>query len=222
MIKILIDSKMDTEIALEFLEFSTAGMNFGEVIKKDHNDFTSENAVSYVSKYYHEHKEEIEKSRNELSEILIEKEDELFKALQDVFHLNFKNREYKGFVSIFDLNPRFPETLSFQAYYKRSLPLRLEVAVHEISHFAFFEFCNNEIADLKGSDTNSGILWELSEVFNVILLNTPPFQAILGHEEKLFYPNLKDMLEKGRSVYEEEKGDVKKWIERMITIPSVN
>ena len=216
MIKILIDQKMDTEIALEFLGYSMAGMDFGAIIKKDHPDFTAENADSYVSNFYFEHHDEIEKSRNELSEILTKKEEEFFTALQNVFHSDFRNEEYKGYVSIFDLNPRFPESLSFQVCYKRSLNLRLEVAIHEISHFAFFSFCDREILELKGADTNSGDLWELSEVFNVILLNTLAFRFILGQEEELFYPNLKERLEKGKIIFEEEKGDVAKWVRRMM------
>ena len=207
---------MDKKIALEFLGFSLAGIDFEAIIKRDHPDFTAENAASYVTNFYGEHKEEIEKSRSELSEILGKKEEEIFTVLENVFHYDYRKEEYTGYVSIFDLNPRFPESLSFQVNYRRSLTLRLEVAVHEILHFAFFQFCNDNIPQLRGADTNSGDLWELSEILNVILLNTEPFQKILGQEELLFYPELKELLQKGKVIFEEEKRDIKKWVERMM------
>ncbi|MFA6017555.1 MAG: hypothetical protein WC744_05730 [Patescibacteria group bacterium] len=215
MIKILTDQKMDKEVGLDFLGFSAGGMDFDGLIKRDHPNFTAENADTYVPSFYNEHKDEIEKSRSELSELLTNKEEDFFSALQTVFHLDLRNEEYKGYVSIFDLNPRFPETLSFQVCYRRPLSLRLEVAIHEITHFAFFKFCDEKIPETKGKDKNSGLLWELSEVLNVILLNTPSFRAILGEEEKLFYPGLQTLLDKGKNIFEEEKGDIAKWVMRM-------
>jgi predicted SprT family Zn-dependent metalloprotease len=73
--------------------------------------------------------------------------------------------------------------------------LRKEVIAHELTHFAFYDFCYG--IGLKDSKK----LWELSEIFNVLFLNIPSIQKAIGAEELLFYPDLKEKLENIRKIW---------------------
>ena len=124
-----------------------------------------------------------------------EVEDVLFSELLNYFGYDYGNEDYKCYLSIFDCNPRYIESKSFQVYYRRPFHLRKEVIVHELTHFAFFDFCH------KIGLNDSKELWELSEIFNVIFLNLPSLQAVIGAEESLFYPDLTAKLEQVRGVW---------------------
>ena len=76
--------------------------------------------------------------------------------------------------------------------------MRKEVIAHELTHFAFYDFCH----ELGIKDDN--YLWELSEIFNVFFLNLSSIQKAIGAEELLFYPNLKDKLEKIKKIWVEQ------------------
>lgn len=77
--------------------------------------------------------------------------------------------------------------------------MRKEVIAHELTHFAFYDFCDS--LGIK----NDNYLWELSEIFNVIFLNSPSIQKAIGAEELLFYPDLKDKLERVKEIWTKEK-----------------
>jgi hypothetical protein len=48
---------------------------------------------------------------------------------------------------------------------------KLEVVFHELLHFIFFDYCDSFLKEeTKDLDKNKGVLWELSEIFNVIVL----------------------------------------------------
>jgi len=113
-------------------------------------------------------------------------------------------------LSIFDCNPRYLEIKSFQVYYKRSRDMRKEVVVHELTHFAFYDFCNT--IGIKDSDA----LWELSEIFNVIFLNLTSIQKAIGAEELLFYLDLKNKLEAIKQIWA-KKLDAEKFIKESLS-----
>lgn len=122
---------------------------------------------------------------------------------------DYSKENYTCYLSIFNCNPRYLENKSFQVYYKRSHNMRKEVVAHELTHFAFYDFCHG----LGIKDENN--LWELSEIFNVIFLNLPTIQKAIGAEELLFYPNLKDKLEKIKQIWAKQP-DAEKFIEKSL------
>ena len=119
----------------------------------------------------------------------------LFTELEEYFGHDYSKDNYTCYLSIFDCNPRYVETKSFQVYYRRPYHLRKEVIAHELTHFAFYDFCNN----IGLTDTKE--LWELSEIFNVIFLNLSEIRSVIGAEELLFYPSLKEKLEIVRNIW---------------------
>lgn len=65
---------------------------------------------------------------------------------------------------------------------------------------------------------NSGKLWELSEIFNVIILNQKEFYDILKREEKLFYPSLGDKLVVVKKLWDENHGDINDFITKSLSV----
>lgn len=203
MIKISLNIKLDYEVYTEFRNFSISGVDFGLRIKKDHPDINSKNYVEYINNFYEENKIEIGNSISELMGIISQKSDSYFVTIKKYFNLDLDKEDYKGYISIFDCNPRFIEDKSFQVFYKKSDLDKLGVCFHEITHFAFFDYFERLFPEkYKSLDKNNGILWEFSEIINVILLNEPEFRNILQGEEKLFYPNLENKLEEIRKIWE--------------------
>lgn len=216
MIKIALNKQLDYEVYVDFHDHHRAGADFGAKIRKDHPEIILENYKKYIDDFYIVHETEILEKQEKINKALTEKQDQFFKALKEIFDIDFSNENYQGYLSIFDCNPRYLETNTFQIYYKRELIDMLEVAFHESMHFAFFEYLDKNFSEqIKDMDKNKGILWELSEIFNVIILNLPMFKEIIGKEEKLFYPNLKDKLDRAKVIWDSTK-DIKKFITRYL------
>jgi len=200
------NKELEYEIYMDFREFMVAGVDFGAAISDAHPGINVENHRAYIDDFYAKHGGEIDASVSELNDALEKTQSKFFAAIKRHFGEDYSKREYTGFLSIFDCNPRFVENGTFQVYYKRDLPDKLEVCFHEVAHFIFFDYCDMHLAEKVAKlDKNSGAYWELSEIFNVILLNLPEFRELLGREEKLFYPELQAKLDRARELFESGK-----------------
>lgn len=193
--KIELNKQLDKEVYLAFHDAKVGGADFGKKIKSDHPEITLDNYSKYIDDFYTNHREELESVRKDTELCFGEIKNVLFGELQKYFSHDYRNEHYTCFLSIFNCNPRYIETKSFQVYYKRSRDMRKEVVVHELTHFAFYDFCHT--IGIKDNDT----LWELSEIFNVIFLNLPSIQKAIGAKELLFYPDLKNKLEAIKKIW---------------------
>jgi len=217
MFKIDFKKELDYEVYADFWDFSVAGANFAELIKKDHPDIDQENYKKYIDDFYTTKKSEMVKKQKEISQILEEKQEQFFIELSKLFDMDFNQNTYQGYLSIFNCNPRWLDTKTFQIYWQKDITYAVEVALHEALHFAFFEYLEKNLTEkIKGLDRNSGVLWEMSEIFNVIILNLPRFRNIIRMEEKLFYSELQGKLVEARSMWNSSKnvgGFVDKYLE---------
>lgn len=196
--KIELNKQLDKEVYLDFRDAIIGGANFGKKILDDHPTINKENYIEYIDNFYASNKDELENILKDTEICFGEIEEPLFLELKKYFGQDYRKEEYTCYLSIFDCNPRYIENRSFQVYYKRSHNMRKEVIAHEITHFAFYDFCHN-----RGIKDDSN-LWELSEIFNVIFLNLPSLQKAIGAKELLFYPQLKDKLEKIKQIWIEQ------------------
>lgn len=196
---ISLNKQLDKEVFLAFRDAVVGGADFGKKITRDHPNISLQNYSQYIDDFYITHNVELENIRAD-SELRFKEEIEavLFAELQNYFGHAYSNANYVCYLSIFDCNPRYLETKSFQVYYKRSGDMRKEVMAHEITHFAFYDFCHS-----LGIE-DSGTVWELSEIFNVLFLNIPTIQQAIGAEELLFYPTLKEKLEHLKEMWRQE------------------
>lgn len=196
--KIELNKQLDKEVYLDFRDAVIGGANFGKKIRDKHPDINEENYIEYIDNFYVSNKDGLENILKDTEICFKEIKGSLFSELEKYFGLDYRKEDYTCYLSIFDCNPRYIENKSFQVYYKRSHDMRKEVIAHEITHFAFYDFCHN-----RGIKDDSN-LWELSEIFNVIFLNLPSMQNSIGAEELLFYPQLKDKLEKIKRIWIEQ------------------
>lgn len=217
MIKISLNKELDYEVYADFNNLSVAGADFGGKIKKDHPGISLENYRKYIDDFYFDNQAEISEKLELVNNLIVEKQNKFYPALDDIFHTDFSADSYQGYLSIFDCNPRWPETKTFQIFCKKDPPHMLEVTCHESLHFAFFDYLGkNFAAQTEGLGKNSGILWELSEILNVIILNLPPFKDILGMDELLFYPELKEKLAAALKIWNSCSGDINEFISRYL------
>lgn len=209
MITIELNKKQDYETYTDFHNFSVAGRDFGVLIRDVHSTITVENSTQYMDSFYDDHAQEFAKVIEETNNELGQRSPAFFNFTRHYFGEKSHSHEYKGFLSILNCNPRFVEDETFQVYYKKDLLNRIEVAFHEVLHFISFKYLDihfkKEILHLS---KNSGPLWELSEIVNVILLNEPEIQMILGRPEELFYPDLQTSLAHHQILWEKSGKDM--------------
>ncbi len=206
MIEIELNKNLDYEVYLDFCDFNVAGVNFGEKITKDHPEINKENYIKYIDDFYTKNRLLLTEAKENINNLLKTKQDAFYLAINEVFGEDIPKEKYIGSLSIFNCNPRYPETKTFQIFYKKNNLDMLEVALHESLHFIFFNYCDNYFyEETKDLNKNSGSYWELSEIVNVIILNLPPFQKILEKEEKLFYPELAEKLNEAKKVFKSSK-----------------
>lgn len=217
MIKIELNKELDYEMFNNFWDSKLGMIDFGARIKRDHPEISLENYKEYIDNFYDKNLEVLQKSADELNEILAKKQGQFFKAINNIFKEDYSDQEYKGYISIFDLNPRFPETKTFQVFYNRDALDKLEVVFHESVHFAFFDYCDKYLSEkTKNLDKNSGPLWELSEVLDTIILNLPEFRKIMEREEKVFYTSLNSKLEIAKGIWSKYNGDINGFIKESL------
>lgn len=193
--KLELNKQLDNEVYLDFYDAIVGGVDFGKKIRDDHPNITKENYIEYIDNFYVSNKDELRSILKDTELCFDEIKSPLFLELKKYFGQDYSKENYTCYLSIFNCNPRYLENKSFQVYYKRSHDMRKEVIAHELTHFAFYDFCKG----LGIKDDNN--LWELSEIFNVIFLNLPSIQNAIGAEELLFYPELKDKLEKIKQIW---------------------
>ena len=219
MINIKLNKELDYEIYKNFWDFKVAGVDFGVNIKRHHPEINLENYREYIDKFYADNQEVLDKSCGEINQLISKKQDAFFQALSGLFKMDFSNHNYVGYISIFDCNPRYVESKTFQIFYKKDLLYKLEVVFHEIMHFAFFDYCDKYLSEeIKDLDKNSGKLWELSEIFNVITLNLPEFRVLTEREEKLYYTDLAKKLEIAKQVWVKSNSDMTNFIKESLLI----
>lgn len=198
--KIELNKQLDKEVYLAFHDAVVGGADFGKKIHNDHPAITLENHSKYIDNFYDTHELELEEIRKDTESCYLDIKNVLYSELDTYFGHDYSQENYTCYLSIFDCNPRYLETKSFQVYFKRSHEARREVLAHELTHFAFFDFCHG-----LGIE-NSKELWELSEIFNVLFLNMPTIQKAIGAEELLFYPDLELKLIEISKLWEKNLG----------------
>ncbi len=209
MIKIDLNKELDYEVYNDFRDFSMAGANFAELIRKEHLGINQGNYRKYIDSFCAENQSDLDSKQKQINSLLSEKQGVFFSEMEKIFKINFSDSKFQGYLSIFDCNPRWIETRTFQVYYKRDIDSMLAVILHEVLHFAFFEYLNRNFRkEIDGMSKDSGKLWKLSEIINVIILNLPAFKEILGREEKLFYPDLQLKLQNAQKIWTTSSGNI--------------
>lgn len=192
-INIVIDKEWDKEVIALFIDEKDNHYDFGyERIGKLHpelaalrgkpNDGKTRIIDDYVERYYTEHLQEIEDARLMMTKMWTSIEDKYFVELAKIFgRLDFYPKyEIKAALSIAAAGVIGDDNASFQIWYKTANDPR-EVCrhfAHEILHFYYFSYLKkNGLVELSKD-------WDLSEIFNVIILGLPQFVIITGKADQ--------------------------------------
>lgn len=195
---IKLNKKLDRKVYLDFREAHFSGVNFGKIISRDHPKINKDNYISYITNFYSAHRGELARTLKETKKCFNDVGVILFSELEKYFGRDYSRDNYVCYLSMFDCNPRYIDKKCFQVYYRRTYRMRKAVIAHELTHFAFYDFCYS----LGLKDSNE--LWELSEIFNILFLNMPLIKKITGSEELLFYPELESKYKKIKKLWEKD------------------
>lgn len=136
--------------------------------------------------------------------------------------------EYKGFYTISSPYPRLLDRKVFQVKYdpEKDPEGRWRiVAAHEMIHFIFFEFVRKkwlpELPDIKDGiggyiDDKLRIpLWDLSEIFDTVLLNTEECQKLFPFPQRQ-KPAHEKYDEEYTRLWQETNGDIDLFLEKQL------
>ncbi len=127
--------------------------------------------------------------------------DNYLRLLNDYFNID---KKYNIKIGI-GLIPVFPRDILEETYCvgKVSEEIVIDVFMHEVCHFAFFDKCSKIFSNFSEVDMNSpSLLWYLSEMVIDPILNRDEFQSIFNHEFKA-YNNFYNIKVNGKFVMDE-------------------
>jgi hypothetical protein len=215
-----INKEMDYWTVKEFLIFDPED-TFSETIltlhpklkeaKKLDDNAKVEFFNKYVDQTYTDKAEELEQAQEKIQSKWDNVEKDFLDKTEKLFSGHkWPEGAYVGFLSIFNCNPRFLNQKTFQVYYKHPEG-PVYVGAHEMLHFMYYDYVEKHPNLIENPDDS--LLWNLSEIFNVVILETPEFVKITDNPNPEPYKKHEEILPDFRSIWEESK-DVDRFIQR--------
>lgn len=211
-LKILRNKECDKLICEQFLNYKKGGVDFGEGIIKEHPELTTAREVegdeakriisdyfdSFYSKFDSDLSEVTSNAQNEWKR----KKNSFFKACDKYFdNHHWPEGKYEAYPSIINCNPRFLDYKIFQFYWKDKHGFS-QVVAHEMLHFLFYDLVAKLLPNV---DLQSEKIWELSEVFDGLIMSEEDFVAITNIKTSSQYPTLIKLQEKLRPIWNVNK-----------------
>ncbi len=226
-IRFYLNKDLDKFMALQFLNEKAAGVDFGKGIVKLHPDLANiaemneKHKKSTINKYFNEY---YKKNKKDLQNKLLlfrkewrKAEKSFFETSESLFNgFSFQKGMYIAYLSIIDCNPRFLESKTFQVFYKKEINDAIHTIAHELLHFIFFDFLNQELSK-ESKVLSEERIWDLSEIFNVIILRSNLFSGIINKKAVRSYPDHEKYLLSFEKAYK-EFANTKDFILRSIEI----
>jgi hypothetical protein len=211
-LKILINIDFDKQNCFAFLNTKAAGVDFGgriiqmhpqlsEALKMDES--SAKNLISkYFDQFYLEHQDELEQAKKEAENAWIKNQASFFKTCDKYFENHpWPEGEYEAYPSIIECSPRFLENKTFQFIWRPS-QVFVYTAVHEMLHFLFFDLAEKLVPSINSENQK---LWDISEVFNGLIMEEAEFVKITGIEKPGQYPDLVKTQEELRGIWNKNK-----------------
>jgi len=212
-LKFSVDKDFDQWTCKEFLTYDPNDI-FSNAILTDHEKLNMLKEVPrskregdfnrYIDQYYKDNLKELKKARESSEKEWKKVEIRFFNLINSLF--DTKNTDgskcvymwpegnYICAISIFNCNPRFIEDKDFQAYYRHPDGI-VYICVHEMLHFAFYDYVKNNHNELFKNLGKDG-MWKLSETFNDVILRSPDFVKITKVENPSIYAQSSEELKK--------------------------
>ncbi|MFZ2500699.1 MAG: hypothetical protein WAW90_01795, partial [Minisyncoccia bacterium] len=114
-----LNKQLDKEVYIAFGDVVVGGADFGKKIRDNHPNITKENHDAYIDDFYTANDKILKDALKDTELCFDEVKGPLFAEMQKYFGKVYSEENYTCYLSIFDCNPRYLETKSFQVYYKR-------------------------------------------------------------------------------------------------------
>lgn len=117
-------------------------------------------------------------------------------------HFKFTERTFTAYPSIWPLYVQNVELSAISFPFDRGVNDAIFVICHEILHSFFYEFVESRYLS-KIKELDPSVLWDISEIFNVLVQERKDFLSITGiHPEP--YPQHKQLYHKVKTRLEKE------------------
>lgn len=230
-IKFQLNKTLDKRMAIGFLYSKQGGINFSRNVVNVHPELYDvlklKNASArkalineHFDYFYTKHEQYLNKKVIQFTKEWRVVEKKFFSVANKIFKNHpWPKGKYIGYISIIDCNPRFLNNKTFQIFYFNPLGVKY-VTAHEMLHFIFYDYTLKKYPQVfKKLNPNSGIYWDLAELFNVVILPSPPFVKIHGIKKVINYPAHTKYLPKMIELWKQSK-DVNEWIIKAFDILS--
>ncbi|MDO8435117.1 MAG: hypothetical protein Q7S89_00320 [bacterium] len=219
---------LDKKMTQTFLDERAAGIDFGEGIVHLHpalrvakNNTVARNRIvdTYFNTYYRTHGAKMNQRVARVKEQWKKRELEYVIVTERYFGgFKFSSGMYVAYASIINCNPRFLDSKTFQFFYQKGVPDAIHTVAHELLHFIFFDFVKKKLPKLAISLPEEA-LWDVSEIFNVILLKSPRYQSLIDRRFVRPYPEHRKFISRAESLYK-TSGSAKEFIIRLAQLIS--
>lgn len=228
-IQLKFDQKLDQNLAWDFYNNQNfGGCNFWEERALAHHPNLSEIELfknpkkilkQYILEFYRSHSAEIKNLSQKTPKYLNKSQNDFFQIVDKVFcHYPWPQKKFTAVFSIFNFCPRFLDWGGFQIFIYDNRNIQLFTIFHEMLHFIFYDFAKKTFPKkFKKMDTNQGKFWDLAEIFNAVIQDTPEFINLHGKIKNIGYPNHRELIKKGGKIWSKNK-DLNKWIVEMMKI----
>lgn len=223
-IRFELNKDLDKQMVFNFgtRSISAGGIDFAEGIFYVHPDLRKiigkENEEQkqiindYIDDFYRTHKKELDDSLVEMGKDWQMDEEKFNEQVKTIFKdPEIAVGKYVGYLSVINCNPRFLHNKTFQVYYKHSAGSKY-VTSHEVLHFFFYDYTSKKHSEIFANlDTNSGIYWDLAELFDVVVMSSPNFISKEYQENTRPYPAHQKYLDVVKDIWNKNP-DIDNWV----------
>ena len=204
-LKFRLNKSLDKKKIIVFLSRKPmAGIDFKKLIFDTHpklkfdirkNPKKLKNIVSaYVDDMYNKNRFSLKITLKKMEKEWKEIEPNFLRLSNQIFkNINWPKGRYICYLTISPPFPRFLDTMTFQVGFTKDGKWKASIA-HEMLHFIFYEYIRQKFTpslantiEGKMNQKTKGVfkipLWDVSEIFNVIILNDVGFQKILNNKQ---------------------------------------
>jgi len=230
-LRFYLNKKLDKRMVEEFLNVHGGGIDFGEGIVRMHSQLKSAKSLKdvaqrkkairvYFDNYYRIHRIAILRKIESVRKVWCKQEKEYIAITEDFFGgFRFPKGKYIAYASIIDCNPRFLESKTFQFFYKKPLTDVTYTIAHELLHFIFFDFIKKKFKK-ETKHLSEDQLWNLSEIFNVVVLKSSQYRYIVNQKFVIPYPDHWHYIRQFERVYKNSP-NAEEFIRRGISIINI-
>jgi len=181
------------------------------IVKKKFSEKRKEKIIrDYIKHNFKINKGRINKNVKEIKKHWKMLEKRYFALVGRVFkNYPWSKGKYTGFASVFSMYPRnIKEKIFYFPVLRKDLNFCLAVIAHEMLHFIFFDYIKekynvNENKEFKNKDPK--YVWNISEVFNLVIENWKPYQRIFKTKSKPYDTTHTKIFSKMKKLWKEKK-----------------